>query len=144
MWSACRWLSQCWLVFVLLGVDATLSDGFDTVSGNWIRVLPRLYGRIYKTFRLSPLVVEQCCCGYECEFPIKTISDWILWVANFPFLFYESWGLRHWRSQFSYRQVKILTNICLLFNSDIVIFVWKTDGGGAKHCFVDFCSLAVL
>ena len=27
MWSICRWLSQWWLVFVLLGIDATLVDG---------------------------------------------------------------------------------------------------------------------
>ena len=33
------------------------------------------------------------------------------------------------------------------FNSDIVNFVWKTDEGegvGRKHCFVNFCSLALL
>ena len=37
-------------------------------------------------------------------------------------------------------------NTYLLFNSDIVNFVWKTDegGGSRKHYFVDFCSLALL
>ena len=40
MWSVCRRLSQWWLVFILFGVDATLSDGvgFDstcTVYGKW-------------------------------------------------------------------------------------------------------------
>ena len=65
MWSACRRLSQWWLVFVLLGVHAILSDG----CGIWYhlqsfrevnisRVVPRLYGWVYKTIRLSPLVVE--------------------------------------------------------------------------------------
>ena len=36
----------------------------------------------------------------------------------------------------------------MLFNSDIVNFVWKTDEGGGevgkKHCFVNFCFLALL
>ena len=60
-----RWLSQWWLVFVLLGLDATLSDAgeFDNtciVSGKWnvFRVALRLYGWVYKTLRLSPLVIE--------------------------------------------------------------------------------------
>ena len=38
-------------------------------------------------------------------------------------------------------------NTYLLFNSDIVNFVWKTvkEGGGErKHCFVNFCYLALL
>ena len=39
-------------------------------------------------------------------------------------------------------------NTYLLFNSDIVNFVWKTvkggGGGERKHCFVNFCYLALL
>ena len=27
IWSICRWLSEWWLIFVLLGIDATLGDG---------------------------------------------------------------------------------------------------------------------
>ena len=51
------------VVFLLLGVDATLSVEFEnicTVSGkrNVSRVIPRLYGWVYKTLRLSPLAVE--------------------------------------------------------------------------------------
>ena len=36
----------------------------------------------------------------------------------------------------------------LLFNSDIVNFVWKTDEGEQEgvrnHCLVNFCTLALL
>ena len=38
-------------------------------------------------------------------------------------------------------------NTYLHFNSDIINFVWKTDegeGGGRKHCFVNFFSLVLL
>ena len=38
-------------------------------------------------------------------------------------------------------------NTYLHVNSDIVNFVWKTDEGregGRKHCFYNFCSLALL
>ena len=46
-------------------------------------------------------------------------------------------------------QLPLGWNTYLLFNTDIVNFVWKTDeggggGGGRKHCFVNFCSVAVL
>ena len=40
-------------------------------------------------------------------------------------------------------------NTYLLFNSDFVNFVWKPIRGGGgredrKHCFVNFCYLALL
>ena len=143
MWSVCRWLSQWWLVFAtgflfwLLGVDATLSDGFDntcTVSGAWnvSRVIPRLYGWICKTLRLSLLVVEHHVVVMNGSSQSKKISDWILWVANFRFPFYEicvqnQWGHKVLRSI----RVQLLLgwNTYLLFNSDIVNFVWKTNEG---------------
>ena len=58
VWSVCRWLSHWWLVFVLQGVGAVLSDGFDntsTVSGKWnvSRVIPRNHQWVYKTLRFS-------------------------------------------------------------------------------------------
>ena len=53
------------MVLVLLEADATLSDGvgFDNTcivsgKGNISRIIPRLYGWVHKTLRLSPLVVE--------------------------------------------------------------------------------------
>ena len=45
--------------------------------------------------------------------------------------------------------LRLIWNPYLLFNSDIVNFVWKTDlvgrgGGDRKNCCVNFCSLVVL
>ena len=112
MCSVCWWLSQWWLVFVtgflfwLLSVDATLSDGFDntcTVSGTWkfSRVIPRLYGWIYKSLTLSLLVIEHCVVVMNESSQSKKIWDWILWVADFWFPFYEivfriSGGIKFW------------------------------------------------
>ena len=62
--SVCRWLSQWWLLFILLGVDATLCDRsriwqhlhifWET---NLSRVVLRLYGCVYKVFRLNNVTV---------------------------------------------------------------------------------------
>ena len=71
------------------------------------------------------------------------VRDWILWVANFRFPFYEvcvqnqwwhllrpSWGLRHRRSKFNTVRMEYLRafqywycELCLFFNTDIVNFV---------------------
>ena len=63
--SVCKWLREWWLVFVLwslmlLWVMGVRFDNTCTVSGKWnvSRVIPRLYGWVYKTLRLSTLVVE--------------------------------------------------------------------------------------
>ena len=65
--GVCRWLGWRWLVLGLLRVDITLGDGCGiwehscTVSGKWniSRVILRLYGWVYKTWRLMPLADEQ-------------------------------------------------------------------------------------
>ena len=42
-------------------------------------------------------------------------------------------------------QLPLEWNIYLIFNTDIVSFVWKTDEGEAESIvFINFCSLAVL
>ena len=52
------------MAFVLLGVVAILADGCGENTctilgkGNASRVIPRLYGWVYKTLGLSPLAVE--------------------------------------------------------------------------------------
>ena len=66
--------------FCFSWVDAALSDGFDntcTVSEkrNVSRVSPRLYGWVYKSLRLTALVVEHRIVVTGCGFPIKTIPD---------------------------------------------------------------------
>ena len=148
VWSVCKWLSQWWLVFVLLGVDATPSAGGPscTVSWEWnvSRVTPRLYGWVHKTLRLSPLVVEYSVVVMSYGYVLWLwVLDWILWVANFWFTFYEtcvqnqwgnrilrpSWKLRHWWAKFNYRlKMKYL----LAFNTYIGNFNWKTDKGKAQ------------
>ena len=67
------------------------------------------------------------------------MPDWILWGTNFLFPFYETcvqsqWDIKFWdqlktqtlgvRVQFS-----LGWNTCLLFNTDVVNFVWKNDEG---------------
>ena len=42
-------------------------------------------------------------------------------------------------------QLPLGWNIYLIFNTDIVSFVWKTDEGEAESIvFINFCSLVVL
>ena len=66
------------------------------------RVVSRLYRWVYKTLRFSPLTVELSVVVMT-GFPVKTIPDWILWVAKFRFPFYEicvqdQWGHKVLRS----------------------------------------------
>ena len=107
-------------------------DLICTVSRMWNapRVIPKLYGWVYKTLRFSPLVVEHSV--------VMIVRDWVICVANFWFPFYEicvqdrwwhkllrlSWGLRHWWSKFNYCKDGILT--CF----SVMIF-W-TDEGDAE------------
>ena len=60
MWSVCRWLSQWWLVYVLLGAHATLSDGYGIWEHFFTRVTPRLCGWLYGLcyIKLSTLALE--------------------------------------------------------------------------------------
>ena len=65
------------------------------VSGKWkiSMVIPRLYGWVYKTLKLSPILVEQ-------NVAVMSVSL-NLWVANFWFPFYEicvqnQWGIKFW------------------------------------------------
>ena len=57
-------------------------------NSNVFRVVPRLYGELYKTKRLFLLADEHSVAVMTVGFPIKTIPDCILWVANFLFPFY--------------------------------------------------------
>ena len=70
-----------------------MSVGFDdtcTVSGksNVSRVILRLYGWVYKTLRLSPLVVDHRVVAMSARSNPR--------VANFRCLFYESCVLNQW------------------------------------------------
>ena len=89
------------------------------------------------------------------EFSNKKIPDWILWVVNFQFRFYEicvqnwwehkifkdpSWGLRQWRSRFNYCYEEYLF-ACQFWYCELC--VENRWGGSRKYYFVNFCSLAV-
>ena len=61
VWRFCGWLSQWWLIFVLLDVDATHVMGVTfenacVVSGKWnvSRIISRLYAWVYKVLRPLP------------------------------------------------------------------------------------------
>ena len=131
--------------FCSFGVDSTLGDG----CGIWehlhsFRELKCLHGfsKILwmgiKNLKVLPISGWTCCSHYNGGFPTKTIPDWILWVTNFRFLFYENWVQNHWGHKilrFKLRtpiltvlvQLPLEWNTYLLFNSDVVNFVWKTN-----------------
>ena len=137
--------------FCFSGVDAALSDGFDntcTVSEKWnvSRVIPRLYGWVYKSSRLTPLVVEHSVVVNECGFPIKTIPDWILWVGNarLPFVFRISGGIKFW-DPVEDSDTGGPSSITVRMNHLFAFQFWFCElcvenqwGGGRKHCFVIF------
>ena len=114
VWSVCRWLSQWWFLFycglMLLWVMGVGFDNTCAVSGKWnvSRVIPRLYGWVYKTFRLSPLVVEHSFMVVSARLNPKGSQFFIpvLWNLCSESLGHKilrpSWGLRHWRSAFIY------------------------------------------
>ena len=126
-WSVCRWLSQWWLVFVFLGFDATewWGVGFDntyTVSGKWNRskVIPRLYGWVYKTLRLSQLVVVHSVVVMSARFNPKgsQFSIPLLWNLCSESAGHKivrpNWELQHWWSEFNYCLEGILTWFSIL------------------------------
>ena len=81
------------------------------------------------------------------------VRNWILWVAHFRFPFSEicvqnqwwykllrsSWGLRHWPSKFNNVMMEYLHAFQYWYCELCLENRWDR-----KHCFVNFCSLAVL
>ena len=129
MWSVWRWLSWWWLVLFYWGLMLLRLMGVEfentcTVSGKWnvFRVIPRLYGWVCKTLRLSPLVIEYSVVvmtagsqwrwcrlnPISCQFSIV-----ILWNLSSESVgvikFWDSgWSLRHWQSEFNYFRMEYL------------------------------------
>ena len=98
VWSVCRWLSQWWLVFFI---------GVRCYSERWVwDLLP--HGR------LSPFVVEQSVVVMSSKLnPTGSqFSIPVLWNLCSESMEYKilrlSWGLQHWRSEFSHRSILIL------------------------------------
>ena len=114
------------------------------------RAILILYGWEYKTLQTFPISGWAYCSGCDCRFSIKIIPEWILWVANFQFRFYEicvqnQWRIKFWNpledsdtSEPGSITVRMLSNRYLFFNSDIMNFEWKADEGEAKSILLIF------
>ena len=140
------------MVFVYLGLMLlwVMDVGFDntcTVSGKWnvSRVIPRLYGWLYKTLRISSLVVEHS---------VVVVMSARLNPMGSQFSISVLWNLCSesvvaWTVENQLRtptlavRVQLLLgwNTYVLFNTDIVNFV--ENRRGRKHSFFNFCSLTV-
>ena len=133
---------------MLLWIMGVGFDNTHIVSGNWnvSRVIQRLYGWIYKTLRLSPVVNIVLWLW---------LRDCILWVANFRFPFYEicvqnQWGHKCWDPAEDFETgdsgwITVRMEYLLVFQ------YWYSElcvenrwGGGRKNCFVNFLFLVVL
>ena len=135
------WFLFCWGLMLLW----VMHVGFDkncTASGKWngFRFIPRLYGWVYKTLRLSPLVAEHSVVNMSVrlnpigsQFSIALL--WNLWSESVGYkISRPSWGLWHWRSEFNHRWDGILTCFSIL--------ILQTFCG--KLCFVNFCFLLAV
>ena len=83
------------------------------------------------------------------------IRDWILWVANFRFPFYEicvhnQWGMKFW-NPFEDSNTGGMTTITVTMQYLLAFQCWYWElwtenrwGRGRKHCFNNFCFLAKL
>ena len=145
MWSVCKWSNQWWLVFVLLGVDATLGDEYEIWehlhSFREVKCLlsySRTSEWVYETLRLSRLAVEHSVVVMTTSFQSRQsqIESYGLPIFNSCFIKFEfrinrGIGVEFWDPSWGV-QLLLWWNIYLLFNSDIVSFVWKTDEGEAE------------
>ena len=127
--------------------------GFDNnciVSEKWnvSRVTPRLYGWIYKTLGLSPLVVEHS---------VAVMMDRLNLMGS-QFSIPVSWNLcsesvaalNFW-DPVEYSNTGGLSSVIIRMEYLLAFQYWYWElwaenrrGGGRKHCFVNFCPLAVL
>ena len=118
-----------WFLFywglMLLWVMGVEFDNTCAVSGKWyvLRVIPRLYGWVYKTLKLSSLVVEHSVVVMSARLnPMVEDSDTggsssIIVRVEYVFAFQNRY-----------------CELC----------VENQWGGGRKHCLVNFCFLPVL
>ena len=81
MWSVCR-LSQWWLVFILLGVDAAVGDGCMI----WEKFKPSEMSRLLLENVISMYMFLRdgtLCSSYDYVIPFRRMPVRFLWVANF-------------------------------------------------------------
>ena len=134
--------------------------GFENTCIAWrkwdiSRVIPILYGWVYKTLKTFSSSGWTYCSGYDCRFSIKIIPEWILWVVNFDssfmkFLFRISGCIKFW-DQVEDSDTREPSSITVRMEYLFVFQFWYNEfcvgnrwRGGKKYCFVNFCSLVVL
>ena len=140
------------LFWVIGGFENT---GIAWRKGDISRVIPILYGWVYKTLTTFPISGWTYCSGYDCRFSIKIIPEWILWVVNFDsgfmkYLFRITGRIKFWdpaEDSDTSEPSSITVRMEYLF----VFQFWYNElcvknrcGGGKKYYFVNFCYLVVL
>ena len=157
MWSAIRWLSPWWLVFVLSGFDATLGDGGIREYLHSFREVKCLQGYYSKTLWMGTWKTVHIsgwiyCSSYGSWF---SIPDWIQSVANFRLRLYEICVRNQWGHSCNLlvedSSTSRLGSVTVRMEYLFAFQLWYSElcvenrrGGGRKYCFVSFCSLIVL
>ena len=114
-----------WVIGVEFNDTCTVSG-----KGNVFRVIPRLHGWVYKTLRLSLLVVEHSVVVATARLNPMGSQFLIPVLWN---LCSESVGHKLWTPTLVVRvRIPFGWNTYFLFNTDIVNFMWKTDEEEAK------------
>ena len=111
---------------MLLWVKGVGFENTYTVLGKWnvSRVIPRLYGWVYKLFITPPLSVELPvpsqgdCQSVSCQSVVITAGTqsggaWvrILWVANFWLLFYEISAQNQWEQSLFFQGALVVRGL---------------------------------
>ena len=134
-----------------------------TVSGRWdvSRVISRLYGWVYKTWRLFPLADEHSVAVMTAGGSQSRRSQIVYFrspIFDFCFIkfvfrisgsikFWDpSWGLQYRGPSSFTARMEHLFAFQFWYCELGVKKRWGggAGGGGRKHCFVKFCSLALL
>ena len=121
-----------------------------TVSRKWnvSRVIPRLCEWVYKTLRLSPLVVEHSVVVMSArlnpmgsQFSISVISN----LCSESVRGIKCWDPVEDSDTGGSTSIAVRMEYLLTFQYYYCEFYAENRlGGGRKHCFVNFCSLVVL
>ena len=127
------WCYSEWFDNTCVGFDNTC-----TVSGKWNvpRVIPKLYGWVCKTLRLSPLVVEHSVVIMSARLnPMGSqFSIPLLWnLCSEPVVAKTVETQLRTPTLADRVQLRLGWNTYVLFNNDILNFLWKTDEGEAEN-----------
>ena len=127
-----------------------------TVLGKWnvSRVIPRLYGWVCKTLRLSLLVVDHSVVVMNAVFQsrrsqIESYGEPIFDSSVMTFVFKTSGGIKFWdlvddSDTGCPSSVTVRMEYLFAFQFWYYELCVENWWGGRKHCFVKFCSLVVL